>query len=233
LIIAYNTGAIWAGASHLLNGPGSDALPDDINDAFRLIGNINFISPMSNFHYMPAHYMAVLELIKRREIYLYEVEDHGLTLRAEGPAAYYDRAGDPRTLAIFQSRYGGAGPERSTIHECTHAIQDWAKVPGLIGKHAEADAQVCGWVVGRLLGQKTIWGLDTEIAITAFELADFVIKKTTLSDRQKFTDAYKQLVGFIENNSAYAQDANQGYASPDPENTDQKRVFADLLAKKP
>jgi hypothetical protein len=232
-IIAFNTGAIWAGASHLLNGPGSGALPDDINDAFRLIGNINFISPKSKFHYMPAHYMAVLELIKRREIYLYEVEDHGLTLRAGGPQAYYDTAGDPRTLAIFQSRYGGVGPERSMVHECTHAIQDWAKVPGLIGKHAEADAHVCGWIVGRLLGQKPIWGLDKEIAITAFGLADFVINKTTLSDGQKFTEAYKQLVHFVEIDPDYAKDANQGYAQPDPDNTDQKQVFADLLAKKP
>jgi hypothetical protein len=233
IVRAHDTGALWRGTSRRLNGPTSGALRADIKDAFRLIGNIDFTSPMSSFHYISAHYTAVLELIKRAEIYLYEVEDHGLTRRVEGPAAYYDTTSDPRMLVLNQARYGGGGTERSMIHECTHAIQDWMKVPGLIGKHAEADAHVCGWVVGRLLGEKTIPGLDEEIHVTAFDLADFVIKKTTLSDRQKFTDTYKQLVGFVEIHPSYAQSANQAFAQPDPENTDQKQVFADLLAKKP
>jgi hypothetical protein len=229
---AVNTGAIWRGSSHRLNGPQSGPLPDAIIDGFRLIGHVDFTSPMTNWHYMPSQYEAVLELIRKRYIYLYEVEDHGLTLRGGGPVGYYDKRNDPRMLVLNQLRYGNKGRQRNLVHESTHAIQDWAKVPGLIGKHAEADANVCGWVIGRLLGETTMAGLDTDIAITAFDVADFVIKKTTDSKRPAFTTAYKALVDFIEKEPAYAPDANTGFAESDPENINQKQTFADALAKK-
>jgi hypothetical protein len=230
---AVNTGAIWRGSSHRLNGPQSGALPDDIIDSFRLIGHVDFTSPMSKWHYTPSQYMAVLDLIRKRYIYLYEVEDHGLTLRGGGPLGYYDKRGDPRMLVLNQVRYGNSGRQRNLVHESTHAIQDWAKVPGLIGKHAEADAHVCGWVIGRLLGETTMAGLDTDIAITAFDVADFVIKKTTDSKRADFLTAYKALVDFIEKEPAYAADANKGFAESEPEDIAQKQVFADSLARKP
>jgi hypothetical protein len=222
---AFNNGAIWRGASHLLNGQSSGALPDNIIDALRYTAKINFISPMSNFHYMPMHYTAVIELIRRRLIYLYEVEDHGLTLRARGPAAYYDKSNDPRALVLFQKRYGQSGTERTFLHECTHAIQDWAKVPRLIEKHAEADAHVCGWIVGRGTGEKAMEILDEDIAVTAFELADFVIKKRDVSDRGKFAELYKKLVGFIEVHPSYSAEANKDAEYPDPEDTDQKKYL--------
>jgi hypothetical protein len=144
IALAHNDYAIWRGASRRLSGPSSGPLPRNVTDAFRHIAHINFISPVSNFRYLPSQYLAVLELIRKGEIYLYEVQDHGLTVRAGGPRAYYDRTGDPRKLVINQERYTGTFSQPALIHECTHAIQDWAKVPGLIGKHAEADAFV--WV---------------------------------------------------------------------------------------
>ena len=177
--------------------------------------------------------MAIIDLIKKRDIYLYEVEDHGLTMQGGGPLGYYDRSSDPRMLVLNQPRFSQPGRQRNLVHECTHAIQDWSKVPGLIVKHAEADAHVCGWVIGRLLGEKTIPGLDKDFALTAFDLADFVIKKTTDSKRAAFVTAYKALVDFIALEPEYATDANKRYAESDPENIDQKQAFASALAKKP
>jgi hypothetical protein len=231
LILAHNKGAIWRGASQRLNGPSSRALPERITDAFKHIANVNFTSPASNFQYSPSQYLAVLELIRKQEIYLYEVEDHGLTVRAGGPTAYYDRSSDPRMLVINQERYTGTFSQRTLIHECTHAIQDWAKVPGLVGKQAEADGLVCGWVVGRAMGETLLEGLAEEAHFAAYEAADFVIKKKTVSDRKNFVELYGRLVGFVESNPNYANEANKAFAYPDPENTDQKKMFSGLLAK--
>jgi hypothetical protein len=134
-------------------------------------------------------------------------------------------------LVINQERYTGTFSQRTLLHECTHAIQDWAKVPGLLGKQAEADALVCGWVVGRGMGETLLEGLAEDAHFAAFQAADFVIKKTTLSDRRNFVALYERLVRFIEINPSYANDANKAFAYPDPENTDQKKMFAGLLTK--
>jgi len=231
LIMATNNGAIWRGASHRLNTPDSGALPDHVTDAFKHIANINFTSPASNFQYSPSQYLAVLELIKKGAIYLYEVEDHGLTVRVAGTTAYYDRSSDPRTLAVNQERYTGTFSQRTLIHECTHAIQDWAKVPGLLRKHAEADALVCGWVVGRGMGETLLEGLAEDAHFAAFVAADFVIKRKTVSNRRNFVQLYERLVHAVEINPTYASDANTAFASPAPESVDQRKVFAGLLAK--
>jgi hypothetical protein len=188
---------------------------------------------MSNWRYMPSQYMAVIGLIEKRYIFLYETEDHGLTIRGGGAHAHYDQSSDPRQLVLNGLSYGNSGKQRSLVHECTHAIQDWAKVPGLIGKHAEADARVCGWVIGRLLGEKAWPGVASEINLTAFDVADFVIKKTNDSQRQAFLAGYTALVDQIEHDDNYAADANKSFAEPDPENINQKQIFADLLKKKP
>jgi hypothetical protein len=81
------------------------------------------------------------------------------------------------------------------------------------------------------MGKTALPGLDEDAHVAAFEAADFVIKNRTVSARRSFTELYERLVGFIAAHRSYASDANKAFASPDPENTDQKKVFAGVLAK--
>lgn len=164
------------------------------------VAKIAFISPGSNFFYIPFYFSVIKELVRSGDISVWDSEVDGLP-ELVGELGTYDT--DSNFLILYPEATGIV--EQSTIvHEATHAIQDWLDVV-LLTKHAEADAYICGAVVERVKGHKTS---NEIICNAAYEAAQYVMDGTCKLNNTKWTEAYGAVVSEIEQDNQYRQRAN-------------------------
>jgi len=162
---------------------------------------------------------------------VYFREDHGLTREVVATRGEYNYLSDPRLLGIYQpnSSIAAMDPlwlEAVVVHECTHAVQDWEKVPALDVIHSEADAYIAEWVVRRSRGQnEAVARGQGDLELAAFNAAKFVIENKPVSE-----STYRQVVKEIK--KLYTNGKFGGGPNPtDPSGKpiDQKKVIEGLL----
>jgi hypothetical protein len=199
--VADDHGELEEGASMVL------AKDDDLKDVYRAIvqgtGNINFISPKSNIQYIPSYYLTIKWLIEYKQIHVYRVKDAGLRRFARLNLGVY--RSDSNRLFLYDN-LTPAEQSEVTVHEATHAIQDWLDLK-VKTKFAEADAFICGAVADRTLGFKptiiTSGAIDP--AAEAALAAQFVVDKKAVSSNKAWLSAYDRVVKAIEKHPAYAK----------------------------
>jgi hypothetical protein len=118
--VADDYGYIEAGASIALVR--DDDLKDVYHDLVLGAGNINFISPRSSIHYIPAYYLTIKWLIVSGDIHVYRVRHAGLRGFANLSVRGVYRS-DSNRLFLYD-RLTPAEQSNVTVHEATHAIQD-------------------------------------------------------------------------------------------------------------
>ena len=97
-----------------------------------LVSRVTFKSPGTKISYSPSDYVAVGQLIIRKEVTVMFSQSGGLADHAREGGSYFSSA----NIMILNH---AIGRKITLVHEATHVIQDWKDVKSLV-HHEEADA---------------------------------------------------------------------------------------------
>jgi hypothetical protein len=171
-----------------------------------MTGKIAFKSPGTNFSYVPGHYQAILSLINKSKIFVFEVRLHSLDIFARTQTV-----GQYRTNENYLYIFAGRTPAETAmtiVHEVTHAIQDWQDISAK-NKHVEADAYIAGAVADISQGGKGTAAQAGKIYSPAMEAAKLVVDGKASGDDKAWTDAYKAVLKDVAANDEYKKTNEQ------------------------
>ena len=193
---------------------------------------LNFISPGTGIHYMPAYYQTIMTFIRDGRIGVFLVnKDAEFRKFANGGAV--DKVGglyrSNKNTLFLGSGFSANESAHLIVHEVTHAIQDWRDV-NTTNKFAEADAFVAGAVADAVVNTVSLRGNPQDNARLA---AKDVLDKTALNRHDKgWNKKYTAIVAEVEKHTDYRAQANMRFRSQEPgEKGSERKVFAKTLAE--
>ncbi len=199
-----------------------------LNNALKQFTNkINFKSPGSNIRYTPRDYSVIKYLINEHWLFVYELKDSGLHKRTKTGKGVYFSSSDELYLV---AGLGSKSYASMTVHEVTHAIQDWRDIRSKV-KYIEADAYVAQAVANHTMGRSISEG-NKPWQVAYHGAGKMVYENRDGSRNQAWKDAYQDLVQAVEGHGLYSHKHNKrrNYRENSPV-VDERKVYRIILRK--
>jgi hypothetical protein len=168
------------------------------------VNKIQFTSPGTKLSYRPSQYLAIKAMLIKGDIIAYEPRvGPFLNNPLLGGVNSGQYRSDLNRIIVFNS-YNRVETAQTTVHEATHAIQDWLDIKSTV-RFCEADAYVAAAVAAVALGWKKKDIKPTSIMAVAFEkTAQMVIAgKANDPGKTDWQNAYKLVTKAVAKDNAY------------------------------
>jgi hypothetical protein len=214
--------------------PGNSTMISGVTDFLGAgkVGHLKFASPGTKIVYTPHHYLSIKQLIEDGKIAVYKIAVSWLNQTLHTDAGDY--FSHSNRLVIYDN-FDQTSNAATTIHEATHAVQDWLDVKTTV-RFAEADAYIAGGVAGSERGWTTKSLARDTPYVAVFEGGALdLVRKGQANDPndKKWNAAYTKVTDAVAGNKMYRSIIDNSFA-PDGddlsegEDSEEKRYNAVL-----